>query len=597
MKNDFLDIALQYHDAGFKIIPVKDPRQPDGKRPLCNWKQYQEQQSKSDIKTLFNSREVGACAILTGGGVECIDIDLKYSKNDDFLKTLLKSICIEIPEIFNKLCLTETINGGYHLIYKTNVNEGNQKLASRYTSADEQKSPHDKTRVLIETRGAGGFIVVPPSPGYKLIDNGFIDLPLLTDDQRNKIISVCRSFDETNEIFKTKAATPPEIKGQNLTTIDAFNDAHEIPEFLEAEGWALKYTRGNNEYFIRPGKTSREGVGACYNNELKLFYCFTSSTIFEPSRAYNCFQVYAVLYHNGDQKEAARDLYRNGYGERMKAENINEFITSGTPEQKAKIINTGALENVFNNKFDINKAPAKIDYNLFCLNIEDNKPVNIASFGDIVTIVGAAKSRKSALTAGITAALIQDHETFNPILGFNGVTNGRNIVFLDTEQSAPDFYRTQKQILKLANLETNAKNLHSFLLTDIDMSDRLAFVEYIFTKIDNIGVLIIDGIVDLIEDYNDQKQSRQLIDHFKKIIAKNNVLFIPVLHNARSTGSARGHLGTELINKSKAVIKIEKNNESGNSTVNFEYLRGSREPKNFDIWHDANGNLQSEIYF
>ena len=119
---------------------------------------------------------------------------------------------------------------------------------------------------------------------------------------------------------------------------------------------------------------------------------------------------------------------------------------------------------------------------------------------------------------------------------------------------------------------------------------------YFFTKIENIGVLIVDGIVDLIEDYNDQKQSRQLIDHFKKIIAKNNVLFIPVLHNARSTGSARGHLGTELINKSKAVIKIEKNNESGNSTVNFEYLRGSREPLNFDIWHDANGNLQSEIY-
>jgi hypothetical protein len=596
MKIDFFEVAEAFHNAGFKIIPVKDPRKPDGKRPLCNWKQYQQKQTLKDIKTLFNSREVGACAILTGQGIETIDIDLKYAKNGDFLSRLLKAICIEIPEVFNKLCLTETINGGYHLIYKTNINEGNQKLASRYTSADEQKSPHDKTRVLIETRGAGGFIVVPPSPGYKIIDNGFYNLPLLTNEQRNKIINVCRTFDETNEIFKTKAATPPEIKGQNLTTIEAFNEAHEIPEFLDADGWALKYQRGQNDYYIRPGKTAREGVGACYNNELKLFYCFTSSTIFEPSRAYNCFQVYAVLHHNGDQKAAARELYRNGYGERMKTENKSEFITTGSAEQKEKIINTDILESVFNKKFDVNKPPAQIDYNLFCINIENNKPVNIASFGDIVTIVGAAKSRKSALTAGITAALLQDHKEFNPVLNFNGVVNGRNIVFLDTEQSAPDFYRTQKQILSLANINGNAQNLHSFLLTDIDMSDRLAFVEYIFKKIDNIGVLIIDGIVDLIEDYNDQKQSRQLIDYFKKIIAKNNALFIPVLHNARSTGSARGHLGTELINKSKAVIKIEKNNESGNSTVSFEYLRGSREPLNFDIWHDANGNLQVENY-
>ena len=369
MKIDFLEVAEAFHNAGFKIIPVKDPRKPDGKRPLCNWKQYQQKQTLKDIKTLFNSREVGACAILTGEGIETIDIDLKYAKNGDFLSRLLKAICLEIPEVFDKLCLTETINGGYHLIYKTNINEGNQKLASRYTSADEQKSPHDKTRVLIETRGAGGFIVVPPSPGYKIIDNGFNNLPLLTNEQRNKIINVCRTFDETNEIFRTKAATPPEIKGQNLTTIEAFNEAHEIPEFLDADGWALKYQRGQNDYYIRPGKTAREGVGACYNNELKLFYCFTSSSIFEPSRAYNCFQVYAVLHHNGDQKAAARELYRNGYGERMKTENKSEFITTGSAEQKEKIINTDILESVFNKKFDVNKPPAQIDYNLFCIRV------------------------------------------------------------------------------------------------------------------------------------------------------------------------------------------------------------------------------------
>ena len=131
-------------------------------------------------------------------------------------------------------------------------------------------------------------------------------------------------------------------------------------------------------------------------------------------------------------------------------------------------------------------------------------------------------------------------------------------------------------------------------ITDINLSDRLAFVEYIINKVGTGGALIIDGIVDICEDYNDQKGSRQLIDHLKVLISKNNTLLIPVLHNARSTGSARGHLGTELINKSKAVINVKKDDDAGTSSVSFEYIRGNREPQKFEISHDINGNLRLE---
>ena len=66
---------------------------------------------------------------------------------------------------------------------------------------------------------------------------------------------------------------------------------------------------------------------------------------------------------------------------------------------------------------------------------------------------------------------------------------------------------------------------------------------------------------------------------------------MPVLHNARSTGSARGHLGTELINKSKAVIKVSKDQDENHSNAKFEYIRGRQEPSAFDFGHDSNGNL------
>jgi hypothetical protein len=55
------------------------------------------------------------------------------------------------------------------LYYRCDVIEGNQKLAQRPATAEEVKeNPNEKVLVLIETRGEGGYVVAPPTDGYKL---------------------------------------------------------------------------------------------------------------------------------------------------------------------------------------------------------------------------------------------------------------------------------------------------------------------------------------------------------------------------------------------------------------------------------------------
>ena len=71
------ETALQLHKAGFRIIPTNNPKLPDGKKPLCKWKKYQFEQSEKEVITLFSNPNIGGIALITGSGIEVIDVDLK----------------------------------------------------------------------------------------------------------------------------------------------------------------------------------------------------------------------------------------------------------------------------------------------------------------------------------------------------------------------------------------------------------------------------------------------------------------------------------------------------------------------------------------
>ena len=136
--------ALKLNAAGFKVIPTNDPSLKDGKKPLCSWKKYQEKQSQEDVEQLYSKKNIAGMAILTSDGIEVIDVDLKYALDDNLLPDLLDKIIDAIGiDTFEKLILSKTISGGYHIIYRTDIPEGNKKLAQRYTLDSEKKNDND----------------------------------------------------------------------------------------------------------------------------------------------------------------------------------------------------------------------------------------------------------------------------------------------------------------------------------------------------------------------------------------------------------------------------------------------------------------------
>jgi hypothetical protein len=522
--------AMRLHKAGFKVIPIKDPSKPDGKKPLCKWKKYQEKQTEEDVRTLFSISGIGGIALLTTDGIEVIDIDLKYvieDKNEeyDFFTRLSDAVIDNIGlETFQKLILSKTVNNGYHLFYRTNIAEGNHNLAKRYTEEDEKKSEKDNIRVLIETRGIGGYIIIPPTKGYEY-DRKYrtiLDIPLITDEERNGIINACRLFNETKEIYKQKAETPKEVIKDRKTTIHAFNESHTPKELIESAGWQLKFENKDNLFYVRPGKTLTQGHGASYCQKKKMFYVFTTSTEFEPNRAYNAFQVYSILNHAGDQKATAKELYGQGYGDRM---------------NKEKTIKEISVVYKSNTSFDIGIFNIKTPNQ--CLYDASTKPIPMMLFdsfwfqGEICILFADTNLGKSVLAVQIGDSISRGES----ILGLKQELEKTNVLYLDFELSDKQFEKRCSDEYK--NHYSFSDNFYRAEINPDSISDEIPFEEYLNSSLittiekQNIKVIIIDNLTWLSNETEKAKNALPLMKDLQKIKTKYNLSLLLIAHTPK----------------------------------------------------------------
>ena len=307
-----------------KFMPVRSNKQPIEK----DW------QKTTKKFSLNNCEAVGLVCGRLSGNLEVIDVDEKYSLDGKLFEKYKKVIHEYDPELLKKLVVQKTISGGYHMIYRCQKIEGNLKLANRFTTDAEKKKTYDaeikagstpekalktanndKVRVLLETRGEGGFVVCFPSKGYELIYGDYYGINEITIEERETLHNIARQFNEIIEEHRpnTKIESRKGVKG--ITPFDDYNDRGDVVGLLESHGWKIVSQKGSKTVFLRPGQTSSQSSGN-FDSDKNWFSVFTTSTSFDPQKAYLPYAVYANLECNNDFKEAARKLYELGYGER-----------------------------------------------------------------------------------------------------------------------------------------------------------------------------------------------------------------------------------------------------------------------------------------
>ena len=189
----------------------------------------------------------------------------------------------------------------------------------------------------------------------------------------------------------------------------------------------------------------------------------------------------------------------------------------------------------------------------------------LGTLGNFSMVKGKAKSKKSffinmAIAAVVGKGLLQN-KLRSPLKDdFN------QVVYFDTEQSEWHVQKAVKGICTQIGVGIPS-NLNTYGLRKSSPSERLKLVEYAIENTPNLGFVVIDGIRDLITSINDETEASNIASKLLKWTEEFNIHMVVVLHENPGSDKARGHIGTELMNKAETVIALQVDKYDGSISI------------------------------
>lgn len=184
--------------------------------------------------------------------------------------------------------------------------------------------------------------------------------------------------------------------------------------------------------------------------------------------------------------------------------------------------------------------------------------------GDIQAIKAKSKNGKSFLCSIFIASMFGCKD-----FGFETLENEPVVLYFDTEQNQRNTAKLAKRVHALLRWDTkkNRKGFHPYALRTMDTAQRLPFIKKM-TSERKPTIAFIDGIADLIDNFNDVEQSAHLINDLMKLSGENDCCVCCVLHTnkAKDDSGMKGHLGTMLLQKASDVFEVKKEGDTFNVT-------------------------------
>jgi hypothetical protein len=182
----------------------------------------------------------------------------------------------------------------------------------------------------------------------------------------------------------------------------------------------------------------------------------------------------------------------------------------------------------------------------------------IATRGNHSLLTGKKKARKSLMVVHLVSLAVQQR-----------AISPEQIVVFDTEQEKLDVWEMREKVRRITG-----KSVSFYSLRGMHYKERREFIDGTCQHRPVRPVLaVIDGVRDLLSDINDMNETIEVVSLIERLTTEHNMHIIDVLHLNKTDGNARGHLGTELTNKSEMNIELNYMEDTGLTEVKCESAR------------------------
>lgn len=291
-------------DDGFSLLTVADNKQPNVK-----WKELQAKAAtKEQFRVMYNMPSTKGVGIITGyGDLECVDVDLKVfstaPERKAFWEEFLSILDDNILDFDKKFTIYRTKNEGFHILYKTKRASGNTKIAKL----------KGHTEAVIETRGVGGYVFT--YDGQNIYHNTYSSIQYISDADRDTLWATALLYNHYDgEPEKPPKRTQTEF-ATGSTPWDDYNSKESVLDVVKNELYIVRQT--HDKYVVKRHGAKSPHSGYVFKDN-GVLYLFSTGTVYPHEKPLSAFAAYAYRDHNGDFSAAARQLYQDGYGDRVR---------------------------------------------------------------------------------------------------------------------------------------------------------------------------------------------------------------------------------------------------------------------------------------
>ena len=191
-------------------------------------------------------------------------------------------------------------------------------------------------------------------------------------------------------------------------------------------------------------------------------------------------------------------------------------------------------------------------------------PIPIGTYGNFSFVQAPPKTKKTFFISLLSSVYLSGQNNFGGDI--KGHRTNQCLLHIDTEQGQWHAQRVFKRAIDMCDIDGTQCYL-TFALRQIGFKKRIEFIEYLLKdKIKNTGLVIIDGIADLVSDVNNLEESNACIQKLMEWSAIYDCHIVTVIHSNFGSDKPTGHLGSFLEKKAETQIQLEAN------TVNKEWV-------------------------